>query len=459
MCSERRVARLHDELIKTRVFMSEEDVGRVAKSLCEGGICTLLALANQGAESITKLKNVSAGDKAKLRKILARGDAGHFTQQPAVPNVIERTLESKQTSKTVAADEVIAAIQVASTMRAQRPTEGPMKTIKHLVETKGAGTNMGLYIEVARLEAICGSMVSIRETSTALRCWKLFCVGTRLVAPGQELPPTVTGLLAWSRQFRVKGTYCNYLSKLALACEIAGVSRCAFSHPSIARAKRTIGYIEATPRPKMAISLQLLENLVSLCVLEGDVLSVLLCIISYAFMLRVPSEALPLVIGKGCDSTKPLEEGLHSRLSRYEDKMLLRLRRRKNKPHGTVLIRECWCARSSSTCPVRTMDALIDAMPVGHAPFHRVNADDVRVLLRCRLKQLHVACPSQYNTHDFRRGHARDLVNSRQSTLKDILMMGQWKSAALLKYLDEPSVEASAIVEAHIAESDSDAVD
>ena len=57
-------------------------------------------------------------------------------------------------------------------------------------------------------------------------------VAMNLVEVGAELPPSVAGLLAWSRIFSVKSTSSSYMSKLALACEIVGVSKDIFTiHP------------------------------------------------------------------------------------------------------------------------------------------------------------------------------------------------------------------------------------
>ena len=58
-----------------------------------------------------------------------------------------------------------------------------------------------------------------------------------------------------------------------------------------------------------------------------------------------------------------------------------------------------------------------------------------------------------YRTHDFRRGHARDLQLGG-ATLGEILAAGQWSSPAFLKYLDMMQLETEAVVEAHLDESD-----
>ena len=62
---------------------------------------------------------------------------------------------------------------------------------------------------------------------------------------------------------------------------------------------------------------------------------------------------------------------------------------------------------------------------------------------------------ASYWLHDFRRGHAQDLV-SRGSNLAEILRAGEWKTPALLCYLDIQKLEHGAVVQAHVDESDSE---
>ncbi len=60
-----------------------------------------------------------------------------------------------------------------------------------------------------------------------------------------------------------------------------------------------------------------------------------------------------------------------------------------------------------------------------------------------------------YLLHDFRRGHAEDLLNLGAS-LCVILKAGEWSSAAFAKYLNTSQLEARAVVEAHCASSSSE---
>ena len=70
--------------------------------------------------------------------------------------------------------------------------------------------------------------------------------------------------------------------------------------------------------------------------------------------------------------------------------------------------------------------------------------------LRTQLQALGVKDALRYRTHDFRRGHAKDLVAAGAS-LREILNAGEWRSAAFLSYLDKDELECDATLEAHVA--------
>ena len=60
--------------------------------------------------------------------------------------------------------------------------------------------------------------------------------------------------------------------------------------------------------------------------------------------------------------------------------------------------------------------------------------------------------PERYGTHDFRRGHAQDLLESGAS-LAQILAAGQWRSASFLDYIKQAELERDVALEVAI-ESD-----
>ena len=109
----------------------------------------------------------------------------------------------------------------------------------------------------------------------------------------------------------------------------------------------------------------------------------MLCLVSYVFMLRLPSEALPMVWGKHapgmiCMIQKKcpiifayyLHVGTNCVHQSYlwieGPRLCLKLKTRKNRQHGTTLWRECWCgtsAMSRFTCPIHTFGHPYDCSP------------------------------------------------------------------------------------------------
>ena len=85
--------------------------------------------------------------------------------------------------------------------------------------------------------------------------------------------------------------------------------------------------------------------------------------------------------------------------------------------------------------------------------FGCVTAANALSTLRFILAQMGVEQASDYRTHDLRRGHAQDLVESG-APLATILAAGEWRSPAFLAYIDQNRLETDVVVAAHQDESD-----
>ena len=119
----------------------------------------------------------------------------------------------------------------------------------------------------------------------------------------------------------------------------------------------------------------------------------------------MPSEALPVVVHVG---------GIHDTaiLRQTGAKLILSLKRRKNKPTGSVLTVGCWCKECSETCPVHRIGPFLTNVPEGVKAFPDISAASALSGLRDTLALLGVANAESYRCHDWRRGHARDLQAS-----------------------------------------------
>ena len=186
--------------------------------------------------------------------------------------------------------------------------------------------------------------------------------------------------------FRCIGTFCNYLGHVKLLCQLAGVSTAAFYDDRVKRAKTSI--LKRSPfqsREKRFIRQEVVARLMT-HEYENTTEAALamLCLVSYVFMLRLPSEALPMVWGKHapgiiCMSRKSvlyfffayyLHVGTNCVHQSYlwieGPRLCLKLKTRKNRQHGTTLWRECWCgtsAMSRFTCPIHTFGHPYDCSP------------------------------------------------------------------------------------------------
>ena len=124
-----------------------------------------------------------------------------------------------------------------------------------------------------------------------------------------------------------------------------------------------------------------------------------LFLLSYSFLLRLPSEAVPATAGGGSDWD----------LSLAGADLVLKLRRRKNRPQGSVLRRRCCCSSCKECCPVHVLGPLLQATSQGQRLFKGVTASNALRTLREMLEKTGVDDAQSYCTHDFRRGHALDL--------------------------------------------------
>ena len=334
---------------------------------------------------------------------------------------------------------------------------GPSKVLKQERAHVCAEADKIEWVELARRSAILGNCErSRRSVVSGIKCYTQFANHFLRLPLGQEFPPTVNGLLAWSALFRSAGTFQNYVNYVRVGCDLLSVSAEACVHSSVKRAAGAIAKRKSfVPRKKMFIRGRVVSELMGLpargilrsC---GDELftAMHLFLVAYVFLLRLPSEALPIVVGG--DGFDP--EGEQAVVSVDDTSITLRLRRRKNKLHGSLLHRGCWCKSDTSTCPVHRLGACFKRWPRGSRPFAQFSAARALTFLRCSLLALKIPEALAYRTHDLRRGHARDMQENGH-TLKDILKAGEWRSPAFLEYLDLDQLEGDAVLEAHQDES------
>jgi len=187
---------------------------------------------------------------------------------------------------------------------------GPRQTLSAVAESVATEADRVAFIETARVDAILGacgrSMPSLRSGVRA------YIAYVDTMRPGQRryFPPELDILLSWSTLFRCKETFSNYVGYVRTACLLVGVDVTVFQQPGVRRAKAAICKRKLFQRRERRwIQAPLLMQVLSWCrkaaeepssrvQVQGDVMSyALLYLVTYVFMLRLPSEALPLRMG------------------------------------------------------------------------------------------------------------------------------------------------------------------
>ena len=110
---------------------------------------------------------------------------------------------------------------------------------------------------------------------------------------GLGLPPSIDDLLAFSGCFRSVGTFSNYLSYVKVGCLLIGAETSAFYDTALQRAKRSIAKrFGFKQRPKMFVQQNRIKDIMVMCDVEDVDLSWgMLFLVTYVFLLRLPSEA------------------------------------------------------------------------------------------------------------------------------------------------------------------------
>ena len=208
---------------------------------------------------------------------------------------------------------------------------------------------------------------------------------------------------------------------------------------------------------------------------KEDLTLAMLWLASYLFLLRVPSEVAGFALRRPslsvacvvqalpmckCQPSSELAASKQTIIWRQQDEVCIRIRRRKNRPQGSgVIKRICTRAGSKRTCPVHALwDGFFQHLPDGTAPWELLSASYVRLRLKRILEQLGIPGAAKFGTHDFRRGHAEDLRKSG-SSLAEILNAGQWQSASFMKYIEEVGLERDVAYLCAISEEEEQFVD
>ena len=339
-------------------------------------------------------------------------------------------------------------------MKRCRQSFGPMKAAA-LAAAVVKKRSRVQFLEQARvLTVLEAGKKSLPSRISGVKCWRLFAAEWLGIEEHKSLPPKIEGLLLWSRFFKCPGTFSNYCSYLQWGCDLEGVDAPDLKNPLLRRAKQAVKS-RWKPKQKTWVTLKVLEELMMNARKKEDEVWLMLFLVSYMFLLRVPSEALPMRVITG--AAGEFKEG-HTKSELYwqEDQLILRLDSRKNEKLPTMLKRTCWCETSALTCPIHMFASWAFDTDNGGLLFKGITPAMVTTNLRKRLDDIELLNANIFTTHAFRRGHAKDMAMAGRP-VAEILREGGWHSSAWIAYPDPRELEDAAVMEAHMELSDSDA--
>ena len=182
-------------------------------------------------------------------------------------------------------------------------------------------------------------------------------------------------------------------------------------------------------------------------------------------MPRVPSEALPLCRALPSDkllSGEKLSGGASIGLRDFhgQQRLVIKLARRKNARSGFTAFRPCFCEENSllpkHNCPIHMFwVSILDRAAPGDMLFPALRNKNINRVLRAAFNNIGVPDAEKFSSHCFRRGAATAILNSG-STLSEIMRTAGWSSKAFRIYLDiQKAEEAStkAVLAPDISES------
>ena len=257
----------------------------------------------------------------------------------------------------------------------------------------------------------------------------------------------------FSAQFQNPDTFKEYLGHVKLVLRIMG-REVAMLPAQWSQLVRGLGKRrQRTQLPRL--NKRQVEDLVHRAVEAGRPDFGRFFVLARGFLFRVRDELFPLQL-RGRSAAPSGSFAWHSEVEIHRSKLVIHLRSRKNAPEGSSLTRSCSCRDEADVlCSYCALSGQLVDMPTHHGRAQRVwdfTWSEISSFLRAYLLSIGI---KKLAWHSFRRGMAQDMLDSG-SHLSKILRAGGWRSAAMLRYLSDASLDTREALEFSLNDSDSE---
>ena len=196
--------------------------------------------------------------------------------------------------------------------------------------------------------------------------------------------------------------------------------------------------------PKISVNSRQVSNLVKAAITSDEWEVAALMAVARHFLLRVPSEGIPLQW-----------DGSHSNVALEPIRASITLYKRKNSRAPVTLTRECCCAAAGERlCAMRWFHSLRRSSE-GSGHVYSVSKHYFARKIKDLARYLGMEGHARLGTHAFRRGMAQDIIDGGGS-LGVLMMAGGGSSSAYTAYLRGAQFDDVAVAGALINLSDSE---
>lgn len=335
----------------------------------------------------------------------------------------------------------------------------PQDVIRQLGAARDQGVDVGeRLLQQAAALRVETQRQSLRSVASGLRAWHQFAVLVLGYAPNLTLPPAAgEDVEQFITIFRNGATASNYVGYVKWVCMHLHLNL-DWSTPAVAATlkgsrKRSLRQRGGILADNKLLTQKMVHSMISLADLQGDQEFATAALVNFEFMLRVQSEGLQIQAGQA-EEAVVLSPERHSGLWIVQKQVVcLRLMRRKHRPQGSLLKRACTCATvGPQFCTVHRCLSCLAGKVVGSRLWY-ITPSTFLAKTRRYLGLLGVANARTFTLKAYRAGKATSMA-SAGATVGQILMAGEWRSHAFLRYVDTDVVDAAQLLSAVVEGSD-----
>lgn len=333
-------------------------------------------------------------------------------------------------------------IRALATGATSAPPEGyPRSALRH---PRLLMLEAGLRLQ---LQAITRSW---RSVASGLRAWGAFC--SAMFPQSPHFPICDESLMSYAVVFRNPGTFSQYLGHMTKGEDLLRLSSRTSQRLVSALRRSTRAF--HTPSPMPRLRKPEVRALVHCAVGEGCPEEARIYVIAYDFLFRVANELLPIQL----DGRYGVPDDCldwHSTVDINPGVASVKLRSRKNAPHGAVVRRHCVCTdRRRLLCGTCALSAQVAASKASRrSPKERLFVTSPASALSNLKRRCSALALPVCGWHAFRRGGAEDRVASGEE-LGHVLHAGGWRSSSFLRYISKENLDTQLAFESVIGLSD-----